>query len=148
MTNVINLFPRPPSGGKNLHLTLLRHCIETAQLAGYEHNLSLSLLCDLLESAPRGNKDLADDDWAARSFCWRCIIQIEDRVDKGELAENVIIRLIEFWTKSFAVRDAALRNCVLSELKLLAEATPGQSGKHPAVLHAETNTLKVGIDKF
>lgn len=148
MTNVINLFPRPPSGGKNPHLTLLRHCIETAQLAGYEPNLSLSLLCDLLESAPRGNKDLADDAWAARSFCWRCIVRIEERVDKGELHENAIIRLIDFWTKSFAAREAALRNSVLSELKLLAETVPGQSGKHPAVLHAETNPLKMGIDRF
>lgn len=147
MPNVINLFPRPPSGSKDPRLTLLHSLIETAQLAGSVHNLSLSLLCDLLESAPRSDRELVNDDWAARSFCWRCLLAMEERFNRGEIPENVFDRLINFWVQSFAVRDAGLKNRVLTELKMLAEAIPGQSSKHPAVLYAETHPLKIGIDK-
>ena len=136
MTNVINFSRRPPSGSTNLHITLLRHCIETAQLAGYGHNISLGLLHRILESAPHSFRQIADDEWAENSLLWNCIIKIEKRANAGEIPEADIERILEFWTKGFTAQQPNLRNTLLTQLKLLHEAMalptrfPAQESDH------------------
>ena len=111
--------PRPPKQ-PNLSARLLRHCIDTVTLAG--RPLSLGLLLDVLASVPKSREELADDAWAAQSVCWRCVNEIEFRLDAGLIAEEEYYRIADFWVKDFAGQDAALRSNVMVLLVLLKEA--------------------------
>ena len=122
MTGIINFFPRPPSGSNNLPVMLLRYCIETAQLAGYENNITPELLYKILASAPRSNKDVASDEWVAKSFCWLSIDKIADRVDAGKIPLDALQRVLQFWVKGFAAREPNLRKTLLAQLQLLSDA--------------------------
>ena len=122
MTNIIDLFSRNSSSGNNLPLMLLKYCIETAQLAGYENRITLSLLHKILETAPRSNKDVASDEWVDQSFCWLTIRKIADRVDAGKIPLESLTNILNFWAKGFAAREANIRTSLLAQLKMLADA--------------------------
>ena len=134
MTNIIHLFSRYPTTNNNLPITLLRYCIKTAQLAGYQNKITLSLLHKILESAPRSHSEYIDDNWAENSFCWRLINEAGDRVDAGKITEDSVWEIFNFWVKGFAVKNTNLRNTLLAQLKMLAEATEGHAGSFEGAL--------------
>ena len=89
---------------------LLRYCIDTAKLAG--RPLSIDLLRQIQLSAPTSTQQIADDTWAARSLCWKCLMEAEARVDAGDALEVDFMRVLNFWRQDYASLDIKPRSTI------------------------------------
>lgn len=89
---------------------LLRYCIDTAKFAA--RPLTIDLLRRIQLSAPCSTGELADDNWAAKSECWRCLNEAEDQRRNGYVSNEDMARVLDFWTSDYLKLDAKPRGII------------------------------------
>jgi hypothetical protein len=99
---------------------LVRHCIDTAKLAG--RPLSVGLLREIQISAPASSAQLSDEGWGERSTCWQCLNEAEARLDAGEIVEADFNRILTFWTKDYCSLDIKPRSTIDVMFAVLVDA--------------------------
>lgn len=99
---------------------LLRHCIDTAKLAGRE--LTIDLLRNIQISAPKNQEELESDAWAASSECWRCLTQADQLREVGKAPAEDLERVINFWTKDYMRLDVKPRSSIDVMFAVLVDA--------------------------
>jgi hypothetical protein len=99
---------------------LLRHCIDTAKLAG--RPLSVDMLRRIQLSAPKNQAELEDDHWAKQSECWQCLSAADERSERGLAPKEDIERVIHFWTKDYMKLDNKPRSAIDVMFAVLVDA--------------------------
>jgi hypothetical protein len=89
---------------------LTGYCIDAAQLAGLP--LSIQLLRDIQKSAPTNREELGSETWKAKSVLLACLKRAEKRVDAGEVAEQDLTRVLDYWMKDYFNLDPKPRSSI------------------------------------
>lgn len=103
---------------------ILRHCIDTAKLAG--RPLSVALLRQIQLTAPRKEGQMSDERWQEASVCWQCLREAEIRLEAGEISERDFNQVYDFWIQDYYTLDNRPRSSIDVSFAVLADAFCGE----------------------
>lgn len=122
-TTVQEAIERSKSGGGDPYWTramqqLMRNAIDLCMIA--RGQVSVPLLYEVINSAPRNTEERNSDDWRGKSLCWKLLMEGNNR-ERDQWEQFDFDSTVSFWLEEFVHLPPKTRSSIISMFTSMAD---------------------------